>query len=274
MLKRLCLIFLLVTPCLTASAQEDATLDRLIKALQLPEIFDVMREEGLAYGRDLDRELLQGAGGKVWQQAVSDIYEPDRIWRSFKRRFATDMAGQDLAAMTAFFASDLGLHITTLELKARRVMLDKAREQASREAYHAMLEEAHPRLVLLKALVRANDLVEYNVMGAMNANLAFYTGMIEGDAFDYDVSQQQVLQDVWSQEAEIRLDTETWIYAYLLLAYAPLTDAQLQAYVDFSDTTAGRALNTALFAGYGEVFSTVSKALGLSAAQLMQAEAL
>lgn len=280
MLKRLCLLLLLATPCFTVSAhaqtqtQTQARFDPLIKALQLPEIFEVMRQEGLAYGRDLDRELLQGVGGNDWQQTVSDIYEPDRIWRSFIAPFTEQLATQDPDAMTAFFASDLGRKITILELKARRVMLDEDREKDSIAAYHSMNDAAHPRLAMLQDLVQANDLIEYNVMGAMNASLAFYTGMIEGNAFDYGISQQQVLRDVWSQEAEIRRDTEEWIYAYLLLAYTPLTDAELQAYIDFSNSAAGRALNTALFAGYDAVFSAVSKALGLSAARMMQAETL
>lgn len=272
MLKRLCLLLLLTTPCLTVSAHAQTRLEPLIKALQLPEIFEVMRKEGLAYGHDLDRELLQGAGGDDWQQAVGDIYEPDRIWRTFIALFVEQLATQNVDAMTAFFESGLGQKITMLELKARRVMLDEDREKDSIAAYHSMTEAA--RLGLLQELVRANDLIEYNVMGAMNASLAFYTGMIEGNAFDYGISQQQVLQDVWSQEAEIRRNTEEWIYAYLLLAYTPLTDAELQAYIDFSNSAAGRSLNTALFTGYDAVFSTVSKALGLSAARVMQAETL
>ena len=277
MLKRLCLTLMLITTTFAAFAeatQDDMRLEPLISALELREIFDVMRTEGEDYGRDLDRELLGGAGGAAWQDTVSDIYEPGRIWQTFLPRFAAELEGKNIQAMTAFFSTKNGRQITALEISARRMMLDKALEQNSREVYREMAAQDHPRLALLKDLIKANDLVEYNVMGAMNASYAFYSGLIDGKAFDHILSQEDILKDVWSQEAEIRLDTEEWLYAYLALAYAPLTDAELQAYIDFSNTKAGRALNTALFAGYDDVFSNVSKALGLTAAQIMRAEPL
>ena len=274
MLKRLCLIILFLTPSYTVIAQEDSKLDPLINALELREIFDVMREEGVGYGDDLDRELLGGAGGAAWQKTVGNIYEPDRVWQTFMPRFAAELKGQDLVAMTEFFSTKRGRQITALEVSARRAMLDEGLEQESRAAYREMAEQGHPRLTMLADFVEANDLVEFNVMGAMNASYAFYIGLDDGKAFEFELSQEDILKDVWSQETEIRLDTEEWIFAYLALAYAPLSDADLQAYIDFSNTDAGQALNAALFAGYDEVFSNVSKALGLSAAQIMRGEDL
>ena len=274
MLKRFCLIILFVLPSHTALAQDAGQLEPLITALELREVFDAMRGEGLDYGADLDRELLEGAGGGGWQDTVGDIYEPDRIWRTFMPRFEAELQGQDIDAMTAFFSTTQGQRITTLEISARRAMLDEAVEQESRATYQAMLAEGDPRLILLSELIEANDLIEFNVMGAMNASYAFYNGLVDGRAFDFELSQEDILKDVWSQEPVIRLDTEEWMYAYLALAYAPLSDDELQAYIDFSNSEAGQALNAALFAGYDAVFLNVSKALGLSAAQLMRGQDL
>lgn len=274
MLKRICLILMLITPAFATGAQDDSRLAPLITALELRDIFDVMRVEGEAYGRDLDRELLDGAGGASWQAAVRGIYEPERIWQTFLPRFTAMLADKDVEAMTTFFGSKRGRQITVLEISARRAMLDKALDEQSRAAYREMRAQNDPRLTLLGDLIVANDLVEYNVMGAMNANYAFYIGLIDGKAFDQPISQEDILRDVWAQEADIRTDTQEWLYAYLALAYAPLTDADLQAYIDFSNTKAGRGLNAALFAGYDDVFSNVSKALGVSAAQIMRAEPL
>lgn len=274
MLKRLCLIFLFLMPYGTAVAQEDIKLDALVNTLELREVFDVMRIEGVGYGADLDRELLDGAGGAAWQKTVGDIYEPDRVWQTFMPRFAAELNGQDVEAMTGFFSTKHGRQITALEISARRTMLDKMQERESRAAYRAMVAQGDPRLTMLADFVEANDLVEFNVMSAMNASYAFYIGLDDGGAFDFELSQEDILKDVWSQEVEIRLDTEEWIFAYLALAYAPLSDADLQAYIDFSNTQAGQALNAALFAGYDDVFSNLSKALGLSAAQIMRGEDL
>jgi hypothetical protein len=272
MLKRFCLIIVLLIPTFAASAQDTSRLDPLIEALQLHEIFTVMQLEGVSYGRDLDRELLGDAGGEKWRRAVDDIYQSERIWQTFLPRFTAELDGTDLEAMLAFFDNERGRRIISLELSARSALLDKTIEQDSLDAYHAMQDEGHPRLSMLGDFIEANDLVEYNVMGAMNASYAFYNGMIDGQAFDFELTEDEILRDVWSQEAEIRLDTQEWIYGYLTLAYAPLSDEDLQAYIDFSGTKAGRALNAALFAGFDDVFTNVSKALGLSAAGFMQGD--
>ncbi len=274
MLKRLCLIILLILPSPSMLAQEPLKLEPLINALKLHDVFDAMRDEGLQYGVNLDRELLDGAGGAGWLEMVGRIYEPDRVWHTFLPRFTAELADQDIEAMTAFFSTERGRQITALEISARRAMLGEVAEQESRAAYRAMLAAGDPRLTLLSDLIEANDLIEFNVMGAMNASYAFYVGLVDGKAFDFEISQDDILRDVWSQEAEIRLDTEEWMFAYLALAYAPLSDVDLQAYIDFSNSDAGQALNAALFAGYDDVFINVSKALGVSAAQLMRGETL
>jgi len=274
MFRRLCLITIVVLTGFVANAQNTTRLSPLLDALQLNAIFAVMQEEGVAYGNDLDREMLNNAGGKKWQKAVDAIYEPDRIWDTFLTRFSTELEHEEIDAMVAFFGSALGQRIVSLEISARREMLDKAVEEASLETLRNMRRGGHPRLAMLKAFIAANDLVEYNVMGAMNSNYAFYIGMIDGRAFDYELSESDVLEDIWSQEAEIRTDTEEWLYSYLALAYEPLSDEELQAYIDFSRTKAGRVLNVAIFAGFDDVFTNVSKALGLTTAQFLQGEEL
>lgn len=274
MLKRLCLIILFILPGHIALAQDDARLAPLIKALNLPDVFEAMRDEGLSYGTDLDQQLLDGAGGAEWMATVGGIYEPDRIWQTFLPRFTAELAGQDIEAMTAFFDSERGQQITRLEIAARRAMLDQALEKQSRETYRTMLGKGDPRLTLLSDLIEANDLLEFNVMGAMNASYAFFNGLVDGKAFDYEITQEDILKDVWMQEPAIRQDTEEWMFAYLALAYAPLSDDDLEAYIEFSSSAAGLALNAALFAGYDEVSINVSKALGLSAARLMRGENL
>lgn len=274
MLNRLILIVLLLLPAHIVAAQSDAKAERLAELLQLQPLFEVMRDEGADYGADLDREMLGGAGGISWQRTILDIYEPNRIWQTFLPQFKEELQGADVDAMIAYFETDAGRRIVNLEVEARRALLDKAIETASKEQFRALSETPSPRLELLDKLVEANDLVEFNVMGALNASYAFYTGMIDGRAFDTPPSEEDVLRDVWAQEEEIRLDTTEWLYSYMLLAYQPLTDAELQTYIEFSNSKAGRALNKALFAAYDGVSINVSKALGLSVAQFMHGEEL
>ena len=114
--------------------------------------------------------------------------------------------------------------------------------------------------------------MEFNVAGGLTANLRFYRGLAEGGAIE--MSEAEMLSEVWSQEAEVRADTEEWLMAYLLMAYAPLSDAEIAEYVALSGTPAGQELNRALFAGFDGMYADLSYALGLAVALQMKGEDL
>ena len=123
---------------------------------------------------------------------------------------------------------------------------------------------------MLREFVAAGDLVEFNLSSSLNASFAFSLGLVQAGAFNRDITEEDILRNTWANEAEIRKDIREWLFAFLALAYRPLSDADLQAYIDFSKTKPGRILNKAQFAAYDDVFKQVSKALGLSAAKFLR----
>ena len=147
-----------------------------------------------------------------------------------------------------------------------------SREAAAKAAVADMEAEGSPRLDALRRFAAANDLVEMNVMGALNANLAFYKGLSAGGAFGSAMTEEDMLADVWGQEADVRAETEEWLWSYLSLAYQPLSDEELQAYHDFSETPEGQKLNAAVFAAFDVSFVRISEDLGRAAARAMQGE--
>jgi hypothetical protein len=240
----------------------------LVEALQLAEVFAIMEDEGIAYGQEIEETMFPGSGGASWAGAVQEIYASDRVLDAFVAVFQAELVanGADIAPMIAFFTSDTGRKAIGLEVSARRAMLDPAVEDATKLKLAEMREDRDPRLDGIDAFVTANDLVESNVTGGLNASFAFYRGLAAAGAMGEDMTEADMLQDVWSQEPKIRADTEEWIYSFLALAYAPLSDEELRAYTAFSETGPGRALNKALFAGFDVVFTDVSERLGSAAA--------
>ncbi len=267
-------LFLAVAMAFPAQARQDALVEELFGALGLPEILDIMREEGVSYGIDIETDLFGGSGGGRWVATVEELYNIEAMNATVLGRMQAELAKADVGEMLDFFNGETGARIVGLEVSARRAMLDEAIDQASREAYRQLEEENDPRLDLIRTYVEANDLVEYNVVGAMNSNFAFYAGLADGGAFPEDLTEEEILTDVWSQEEVIREDTTEWLYSYLSLAYRPLTEEDLAEYVAFSETEAGGALNSALFAAFDEMFVAQSLALGLSAAKFMAAQEL
>ena len=118
---------------------------------------------------------------------------------------------------------------------------------------------------MLEAFEEVNELIDRNVIGALNSNLQFYKGMDDAGAFE--LTEEQMLNEVWGQEPEIRDDTESWVFGYMTFAYETLSNQTLEAYVDLTATSEGRALNRALFAGFDAVFQSVSYDLGAATAR-------
>lgn len=244
------------------------------EVLQIGPVFDVMREEGLDYGRTLEDEMFPGAGGAGWMATVELVYDSalmrQRFDPVFQRALARDPAA--LGAMEAFFGSERGQRILALEIEARRALMDEAVEDAARIATEEMEASGDPRLDLVRQLAAAGDLVEMNVAGALNANLAFYRAMADAGAFPGEMTEDDMLAEVWGQEPEVRAETEDWLFPYLVLAYQPLPDEDLAAYIAFSESSEGRALNAALFAAFDVVFTSISADLGRAVAQRMQGD--
>lgn len=243
----------------------------LSKTLMIARVMDVMRAEGLKHSADLSADLLAGQGDAAWRAVVEVIYDTEKMTARFDAALAKALADSPatVTESAAFFASPLGQRVLTLELEARVTLLDDAAEAAAKASWDKMRVENPPRVPLLTAFATANDLIESNVMGALNANLAFYRGLSGAGAFGDPMPEDQMLSEVWGQEPEIRTETTDWLYPFLMLSYEPLSDDELQSYIDFSTTEAGQKLNAAVFVAFDAVMVDLSRELGTAAGQLM-----
>jgi hypothetical protein len=264
---------IVVVPAFARSDEAGGT-DALFAALGMPEIIDIMREEGVEYGTSVAADLLPSGVSPDWANAVQMIYDPQMMYDDVRSAFGEALEGDDIDAMLAFFSTDTGTEIISLELSARRAMLNDAVEEASIEAAALQKIDKTPRYLMVQSFVDANDLIESNVVGSLNSSYAFYTGLIDGGALPVDVTRDTALQDVWRQEPEIRDSTTEWIYAFLLMAYQPLTDDQLETYIAFSETEAGQNLTSAMFASFDGMFEDISRALGLGVSRFMMTREL
>ena len=269
MLRRLLPAFLLILVALPLRA---APAEDLMRALRVDDMLAVMREEGLAYGRDMAEDMFPGGRNAQWSALVSQIYDVEKMGTLVRTHFDAAFNETDSARLQSFFNGPAGRHIVSLELSARRAMIDDSVEEAARDAFRDAEAEDTDRLAQITAFVEANDLLEANVEGALNASFQFYRGLVDGGALA--LSESDILADVWSQEPETRVETREWLYGFLLMAYGPLEDDTLQDYIDLSSSPEGQALNRALFAGFNRMYDEISYALGLAAAQQMKSQDL
>jgi hypothetical protein len=257
----------------STQAEQSPDTAPLIAALRLYDLMAVLSAEGIAAADQMEADMFPGQGSAAWQAVVSRIYSTDQMIADMEAAFPTDIFTTDmLADLTTYFTTDPGAAIITAELEARRIFAQPDVEAAANEVYADSLAAENPRLDLLREFVAANDLLERNVMGALNSNFGFYQGLSDGNAFPAPMPEDLMLAEVWAQEPQIRADAEEWLYSFQLMAYDGISDADVQSYVDLSRTPAGQALNTALFTAFDAVLNRISYDLGQAAAVFVAGE--
>lgn len=261
----------LLAACLLARGAAAQSAE-LYEALGLPEIVEIMAEEGRLHGEEVEADMFGRGGGPSWDAYVAAVYDPDRMDAELRAKLLDALAPVDLDPLLAFFRSERGRRIVGLEVSAREALIDPAVEEAAIDAVGTMRKRRDPRLDLLRDFAEANDLIESNVAGSMTSSLAFFEGLAEGGAFEDGLSEEEMLATVWGQEQDIRRETREWVYAYLALAFEPLSDADVEAYTALSQTPEGRALTGAMFRAFDEMLADIARRLGLGAARFMAGE--
>lgn len=246
----------------------------LFDALQMNEVTAIMQAEGLAYGKTIATDMFPDRADDDWAATVARIYDLDKMQSQVRAAFDAALGEADIDPLLAFFQSEPGKTFVALEISARQAMLEEDVKTASEEAAAIARADRGPRFQLLAEFIETNDLVEPNVVGALNSNFAFYMGLMDGGAFDGDLTEDQILTDVWSQEADIRANTIDWLYSFLLMAYAPMSDDDIKTYLAFSASPSGEVMNRILFDSFDDMFDQISYALGRSAAKMMSAQEL
>lgn len=254
-----------LSPVIAAAAEPSDVL----KALRFDEISVILSDEGSEYGEAIEEQMFPGRGGASWRALVDAIYAPDRLHDEMAATLNAELAGGPLDELLAFYQGDTGAKFVRLEEEARLAMMDEDVDQAARDTYAQMVVDEDARLDLLAQFIDVNGLVDRNVANTLNANFAFFQGLVEGGGAGRPLTEQDMLREVWSREDEIRGDTTEWVFSYLALAFAPASDAELDAYITFSQSDAGRQLNAALFVGFDTSFARVSREMGYAAAKFL-----
>jgi hypothetical protein len=244
----------------------------LIAATRLRDIIEVVSAEGVAAGPNIEADMFPGRGGLGWQQDLERIYAVDPLMEDMTRDIGARLTEADADILISFLTSPLGLRVVEGEVSARAAMLDPAVDDAAHEMAQTLRREGDPRVEQIAEFIEVYDLVTSNVVGGLNSNYAFYQGLASGGALPGSMTEDQIVNEVWSQQEIIRADTEDWLYAYLLASYSDLSDDDMQTYIAFSETEAAQAFNRVLFETFGTVFNAVSRELGRAVAARMLAQ--
>jgi hypothetical protein len=252
----------------------------LSEAFLLDELFEIMAEEGRRSAVMDGATPLQGRALAQFAEDVERIYTPSVMQGAFLAQLEAELraAPDQRADALSFARSELGRKVLQLEISARAALLDDAVDEAARLALeHARaLEVSQPealRLSMVRDRIEANDLIDLNISLGLNTSYAYYRGMLEEDAVG-GLSSEDLLQLVWAQQEEIRVDVEDWMESYFLMAYGPLDDAEMRALIGYTRTPLAVGFNQAMFRAFDAVFTDISRKLGQALGRRMGVEEL
>lgn len=261
------LLWLLALP-----AWADARMTVLVDLLELRQAAVILSDEGQAHAEMLNQDMLGGQGGPGWQTQVESIHDAGRMVEMVRRALEETMTSAEVEQAIDFYSTELGGRIVGLENAGRAAIAEPEVEQIARAHYGVLAGDHDPRVALIRRLIDAADMVDRNVSTALNSNFQFLRGMRDGGALED--SDEDLLAEVGAELEAVTEDTSVWMHAYLLLAYHPLRDVEIAQYAQFAETGAGRALNRALFDGFGRAYEDISYGLGRALALNMVAESL
>ncbi len=255
-----------------------AAAEDLSRAYLLPELFEIMAAEGRNSVLTEGAVPLEGRALADFERDVSRIYDQQTMHDAFLASLMAEVAATPEVLQDAleFAGTDLGKRVLRLEISARDALLDDEVDEIARLALYDAREArtdtaASDRLAMIRERVDVNDLVELNVSLGLNTSYAYYQGMMSENAVN-GLDSEQLLFLVWAQEPEIRADIEDWIESYFMMAYKPLSDDELEAYIEYASTPLAQAFNRAMFRAFETLFNKISLDVGRALGRRLNVE--
>ncbi|WP_170413127.1 DUF2059 domain-containing protein [Ruegeria atlantica] len=243
--------------------------ERLMQAVQLQQVVNILRDEGLAQAADLNETFLGGTGGPLFEDRVDKIYNPDWMQDQITQVFETSLTDSQLDRAILFFESDVGQTIVTLENSAREAFADETIKEMARENY--LNGGGGTQLYrLVGEYIEVNDLIEKNVQSSLSSDYNFFRGLSAGAG----TSSEDILSQLLSDKDSIAEENRIWLYSFLLVAYQPLEEAQMRENIAFSRTQTGRAVNEAFFDSFDKMYNQIYFQLGQAVSQALSASEL
>jgi hypothetical protein len=218
-----------------AVAATDAEIERYWELADLDVYVEQTVKEGLEWGEELDSRYLSGRGGAPWKDALSNIFDRDRIEQRLRHELHAALAPADLNSTLEFLSSDLGQRAVELEYAAREALVDwDTWDAAQRMA--AGIDAVLPRREQLFArLLSAGDYFELIVASGLEGQKVFLRATTKDGKFGSIMSEDALMAWLAAQESFARAGYFDWVNAFYFIAYHDLTDDEIQVIVDYAE---------------------------------------
>lgn len=195
------------------------------------------------------------------KEASVKAFDPAALKRVVQRELARRLAPKDIEAALAWLDAPLGRRITQLEEQA-----STAEAFAAMQAWAGALRPgdlAEARIAQARRLDRAIKATEFSVSSARNSQLAIIAAMTATlPAADQRQALDAVVAAFEQNRAQIRASAEQQTVMSMLYSYRALGDAELDRYIAFAESAAGRKYHAAALEALDQAIVEASRDAG------------
>ena len=256
---------------LAAFAADPAPVSARIDELMLRSGLDkqiAQIEPQIQAGAAAAREAARGKGPPqemddetyaLFRRVMAGAFAPERLRREFVRRFEAELPAADQESALEWLRSDLGRRFTALE-EANATPEAAARLEREALAFAVTLPEA--RLARMNRLAAALKIGDSAAGMVSSVTLA----IIYGAAMTVPGADADMLQPLRKRFAEqrprIARELEVRYAASFADIYRHVSDADMDAYIAFAESTSGRRYHAATIAALEEVMLRAALDMG------------
>jgi hypothetical protein len=264
-------VFAAVLSGVCATAAQAADVQELYDALRLDGIADIIHQEGIEQIDVYAENYVGPRSASQFAQQAQEIFARDDIQSTLMNGLET-LDPDHMAAALDYFTSAQGALFAELETTARvAISDDEVEEQAKAMAAQAR-DSDRARIALLERSIEVLEMVEFNIQAAQESQYSFLIELAQAEVIDF--SQGEILALIAEDQGELTEMVQEWLLAFTYMAYSPVSDDELQGYIDFQSSDPGQALNQALFDAFRVMDVEQSQKMGRLVASFMAAQEL
>ena len=272
-LKTVCAGLLLLYSA-TCSAQQGKADEQLVK--------QVMQKSGLSKQIEQFPSMIQAdiiranqeSSDKLSQSEINDL--SNKVAESFNARKLNDtvqmhiqenLPEKDIRAVLEWLSSPLGERISMLEEQASKLEAYKGiREMAGR------IDKNSERTKLLSKLDNARKATDVGVSLTINLQVAFILAVTAGMPAEQRPSVEAILAEVNEDRQQLQKSIRQETLAGFLYTYRSLKDAEIEQYIAFAESEAGKKYHVVTAEGLNTAVMQASLALGSKLSQGLDKE--
>ncbi len=212
-----------------------------------------------AHARDRGKKALEAKDLARLKAAASRAFDTRRLRAEFEKELAAELSREDEAEVLVWLSSDLGKRLTALEEKS-----DEAGEVTRREKEAPVYFATVPpqRVERFKRLAKAIRLGEANAGMIINMSIGLAYGfaiiMPPHDTAGVEATKRQLE----AQRPQMIAAFEASGVTEFAYTYRDVSDADVDRYVAFQETRAGRNYSAAVVRAYDKVLTRAALDFG------------